>query len=99
MDSVDIKLLKLIKQRTEIVKKVLKLKSRKIHGKKYDYFNVDKAIIAGLTMEGFKEEFIKEYGKEKYDKEYEEVIKAEKEAGVVVFMRELNNGQFLNIEL
>lgn len=84
---------------TSFGKKIMKLKSRKIHSEKYDYFNLDKAIIAGLTMEAFKEEFIKEKGKEEYDKEYEKIIKAEKGAGIVVFMRELNDGEFLNIEL
>ncbi|MFT5766150.1 MAG: hypothetical protein ACI8X3_003589, partial [Saprospiraceae bacterium] len=84
---------------TSFGKKIMKLKSRKIHSEKYDYFNLDKAIIAGLTMEAFKEEFIKEKGKEEYDKEYEKIIKTEKGAGIVVFMRELNDGEFLNIEL
>ena len=87
------------KMNTTFGKKVIKLKSRKIQGKKYDYFNVNKAIVTGLAMETFKEEFIKEKGKEKYDKEYEEMNKAEKGNGVVVFMRELSDRDFLNIEL
>jgi hypothetical protein len=98
--SYDVSIEKNIKKMsTSFGEKIIQLKSKKINGKKYDYFNVNMAIVAGLTMEAFKEEFIKENSKEKYDKEYEETIRAKKDAGIVVFMRELNNGEFLNIEL
>jgi len=84
---------------TSVDKKIVKLKSRKIDDQKYKYFNMSKAVFAGLMMEKYKEEFIKKNSKEEYDKEYEKVMEAEKESGFVVFVRDLNDGEFLNIEL
>jgi len=77
----------------------IKLKSKKIHGEEYSYFKINIAEIVKHNMESAKEKYIKENSKEEYDKNYKETMKTQKGKGVYVFMRKLNNKEFLNVEL